>query len=97
VHKCKSAKAQKEMPVGGCIVKFASSLAEAVQTANELVVKGDVVLLSTACASYDMFENYEQRGNQFIELVRKTGGVLSDAHRKKQEGLKKTNRTIPLS
>ncbi len=52
-------------------IRFAGSLAEAVQTANELAVRGDAVLLSTACASYDMFENYEQRGSQFVELVRK--------------------------
>jgi UDP-N-acetylmuramoylalanine--D-glutamate ligase len=57
-------------------VGFAGSLAKAVQMANELAVSGDVVLLSTACASYDMFENYEQRGRQFIELVMKLGGSL---------------------
>jgi UDP-N-acetylmuramoylalanine--D-glutamate ligase len=52
-------------------VKYATTLAEAVQTANTLAVKGDAVLLSPACASYDMFENYEQRGEQFIGLVNK--------------------------
>jgi len=52
-------------------VKYAKTLAEAVQTANTLAVKGDAVLLSPACASYDMFENYEQRGQQFIDLVGK--------------------------
>jgi len=52
-------------------IKIVKSLSEAVETARKLAVKGDVVLLSTACASYDMFENYEQRGNQFRELVRK--------------------------
>jgi len=57
-------------------VRFAGSLAEAVHKANELAVSGDVVLLSTACASYDMFENYEQRGRQFIELVRQLGDSL---------------------
>jgi UDP-N-acetylmuramoylalanine--D-glutamate ligase len=50
-------------------VRFAKTLAEAVQTANDLAGKGDVVVLSPACASYDMFENYEQRGEQFIELT----------------------------
>ena len=50
-------------------VCFAKSLSEAVQAARKLAVKGDVVLLSTACASYDMFENYEQRGDLFSKLV----------------------------
>ena len=50
--------------------EIANSLAEAVQLANQLAVTGDVVLLSPACASYDMFENYEQRGKEFCELVR---------------------------
>lgn len=47
-----------------------TSLADAVQLANQLSKPGDVVLLSPACASYDMFENYEQRGREFIELAR---------------------------
>ena len=52
-------------------IKFAKTLEEAVKMANDLAVKGDAVLLSPACASYDMFENYEQRGEQFIDLVNK--------------------------
>jgi UDP-N-acetylmuramoylalanine--D-glutamate ligase len=52
-------------------VQFADSLAEAVEIANRLAVPGDVVLLSPACASYDMFENYQQRGRQFAELVQR--------------------------
>jgi UDP-N-acetylmuramoylalanine--D-glutamate ligase len=51
-------------------IEFAGSLAEAVRTAHRLARPGDVVLLSPACASYDMFENYQQRGNQFADLVR---------------------------
>jgi UDP-N-acetylmuramoylalanine--D-glutamate ligase len=46
-----------------------SSLAEAITLANRLVESGDVVLLSPACASYDMFENYEHRGLEFIRLI----------------------------
>ena len=51
-------------------IELVNSLAESVQLANQLAVTGDVVLLSPACASYDMFENYEQRGREFIKLVK---------------------------
>jgi len=47
-----------------------SSAAEAVQMAFHLANKGDVVLLSPACASFDLFKNYEDRGNQFKQAVR---------------------------
>jgi UDP-N-acetylmuramoylalanine--D-glutamate ligase len=45
------------------------SLPEAVKKAHEISKSGDVVLLSPACASYDMFINFVQRGKQFGELV----------------------------
>jgi len=54
-------------------IEIVNSLAEAVQLAGRIAVPGDVVLLSPACASYDMFENYQQRGREFTRLVR--GGV----------------------
>lgn len=41
-----------------------------VETAHKLAKPGDVVLLSTACASFDMFKDYKDRGNQFIQSVR---------------------------
>jgi UDP-N-acetylmuramoylalanine--D-glutamate ligase len=50
-------------------VKFAHSLTEAVNLASQLAAEGDVVLLSPACASYDMFDNFEHRGREFIKLV----------------------------
>lgn len=46
-----------------------SSLQEAINAANELAVAGDTVLLSPACASFDLFKNYEDRGNQFKQAV----------------------------
>ena len=55
----------------GIQVRFAGSLAEAVELASRCAVPGDVVLLSPACASYDMFDNYQQRGRLFAESVRR--------------------------
>jgi UDP-N-acetylmuramoylalanine--D-glutamate ligase len=46
------------------------SAKDAVQAAFHFADKGDVVLLSPACASFDLFKNYEDRGNQFIEAVK---------------------------
>lgn len=43
---------------------------EAVKVAHKIAEKGDTVLLSPACASFDLFENYEDRGNKFKEAVR---------------------------
>jgi UDP-N-acetylmuramoylalanine--D-glutamate ligase len=56
----------------GTNIKIVGSLTEAVELAKQLAVKDDVVLLSPACASYDMFDNYEHRGKEFCRLVRKT-------------------------
>jgi UDP-N-acetylmuramoylalanine--D-glutamate ligase len=49
----------------------AETLDEAVSTAAEIARPGDVVLLSPAYKSFDMFKDFEDRGNQFKELVRK--------------------------
>ncbi len=47
-----------------------SSASEAVRKASKLSQSGDTVLLSPACASFDLFQNYEDRGNQFKDAVR---------------------------
>lgn len=47
-----------------------TSMNEAVRQAYKLGEKGDTVLLAPACASFDLFENYEDRGRQFKEAVR---------------------------
>ena len=44
---------------------------EAVKVAYKLAERGDNVLLSPACASFDLFENYEDRGRQFKDAIRK--------------------------
>jgi UDP-N-acetylmuramoylalanine--D-glutamate ligase len=53
-----------------------ATLAGAVRRARELAEAGDRVVLSPACASYDMFVNFEDRGDQFTRLVR-GGGTAS--------------------
>jgi UDP-N-acetylmuramoylalanine--D-glutamate ligase len=48
-------------------------LEHAVQAAAQVAEPGDTVLLSPACASYDQFKNFEERGDRFRELVRRQG------------------------
>lgn len=48
---------------------FVDSLEEAVNKSSEIATDGDVVLLSPACASWDMFKSYEERGKLFKEYV----------------------------
>ncbi len=50
-------------------IRLAASLDAAVQVAKNLAVTGDIVLLSPACASFDMFNGFEHRGTCFIKAV----------------------------
>ena len=52
------------------IIVETPSMSEAVKIAYKIAERGDNVLLSPACASFDLFENYEDRGRQFKEAVR---------------------------
>jgi len=47
-----------------------TSMSEAVHVAKQMAKKGEAVLLSPACASFDLFKNYEDRGRQFKKAVR---------------------------
>jgi UDP-N-acetylmuramoylalanine--D-glutamate ligase len=53
------------------IVEGADSMEKIVKAVSKLAVSGDVVLLSPACASFDMFKNYKDRGEQFKKEVNK--------------------------
>jgi UDP-N-acetylmuramoylalanine--D-glutamate ligase len=56
---------------GATEIRHAQSLEEAVRMAFKKSRKGDSVLLSPACASFDMFVNFEERGRVFVEEVKK--------------------------
>ena len=51
-------------------IQFADNMDEAVAIANAVAQSGDSVLLSPACASFDMFNNFEHRGDVFVEKVK---------------------------
>src|SRR5439155_2621678 len=52
------------------VTRVGSSFDEVIATARRIAQPGDAVLLSPACSSYDMFDNYEERGAEFKRLAR---------------------------
>ena len=48
---------------------MAKDLEEAVTVSHDMAEKGDIVLLSPACASFDMFQDFQDRGRQFKKIV----------------------------
>ena len=66
----KIAEEVKSVGPSECTVKCADTMEEAVQMSYELAASGDVILMSPACASYDMFKNYTQRSEVYINAVK---------------------------
>lgn len=60
---------EQELKTGSSMT-WVENLKNAVAKAQQLAKRGDVVLLSPACASFDQFNNFEHRGQHFIELVK---------------------------
>ena len=50
-------------------ISICNSIEEAVNIAKENAKFGDIVTLSPACASFDMFKNFEERGNKFKSII----------------------------
>ncbi len=67
---------------GTVAIERAGTLQRAVEIASQAAKSGDIVLLAPACASFDQFQNYEQRGQVFKELVhalvQKDSGTFSE-------------------
>lgn len=63
-----AAKMMRELE-GAFVIEMVDSLREAVQQARKEAVKGDCVLLSPGCSSYDMFRDYAHRGEEFKRCV----------------------------
>ncbi|MDP3919890.1 MAG: UDP-N-acetylmuramoyl-L-alanine--D-glutamate ligase [Candidatus Omnitrophota bacterium] len=62
---------------GLCPVRVVNDLSTALESARSAARTGDTILLSPACASFDMFDSYQDRGRQFKEWVAQAGAPLS--------------------
>lgn len=63
-----------EKVIGADLCLYADNMPDAVKAAFDLAEKDNVVLLSPACASFDMFDNYQHRGHAFSEAVQALSG-----------------------
>ena len=63
------AEVMAEIIKGHAEIVFAENMEDAVIMARDLAQEGDAVLLSPACASFDMFDDYQQRGEIFMQMV----------------------------
>jgi UDP-N-acetylmuramoylalanine--D-glutamate ligase len=73
VYTIGAAAAKIESQIKGVEIVHSETLENALRKANTAAEPGDVVLLAPACASFDQFKNYEQRGQMFKEIVRGLG------------------------
>ena len=64
----------------GVAVQFAADMGAAVQLATRMALSGDAVLLSPACASFDMFSNYQHRAEVYVAAVQALIGEKSWSH-----------------
>jgi UDP-N-acetylmuramoylalanine--D-glutamate ligase len=69
VYTIGAAAAKIESQIKDVEVVHAETLESALRRANAVAQAGDVVLLAPACASFDQFKNYEERGRVFKEMV----------------------------
>ncbi len=60
------------------LMEETDNIKEAVRIAHEWTKKGDVVLLSPACSSFDLFDNYEDRGNKFKKAVKGLSKLIKE-------------------
>ena len=50
-------------------IKYASDMEAAIKLAGEIAQKNNIVLFSPACASFDMYQNFEKRGEDFVRCT----------------------------
>jgi len=63
------------------IIEETVSMGEAIKVASLYAESGDTVLLSPACASFDLFQNYKDRGEQFMRIVRESLRLITEGER----------------